>query len=130
MKHLILSLTLLLGSMPVYAQQVTEFEECTRTREVYIPGYYDRYGNYQQGRVNIEKYRVPCGGYVVERPVYREAPPPVYTRPRTVQCDPTKTALGGVLGGGVAASMSRGNAYKWSVPLGAFIGGVAFGCNN
>jgi hypothetical protein len=37
--------------------------------------------------------------------------------------------LGALLGGGVAASMSRGNGYYWSVPVGAAIGGAMFGCN-
>ena len=44
-------------------------------------------------------------------------------------CDPSRTLLGAILGGGVAASMSQGDGYKWSVPLGAFIGGAGFGCN-
>jgi hypothetical protein len=122
MKQLFLLLSLSLFSVPVQAQQVTEFEECTRTREVYVPGYYDGYGNYRRGYVNTEKYRVPCGnsGY---------GSSPRYRYNRGVYCDPTKTALGAILGGGVAASMSRGDGYKWSVPLGAFIGGAGFGCN-
>jgi len=121
MKQLLLLLPLTFLSIPVSAQQVTEFDECTRTREVYVPGYYDRYGNYQQGYVNTERYNVPCGN--TGRNHYRRES---YQRPN---CDPSRTFLGAILGGGVAASMSRGDGYKWSVPLGAFIGGAGFGCN-
>jgi hypothetical protein len=61
------------------------------------------------GRIHIEQ--IPCG------------------QSRRSYCDPSRTFLGAILGGGVAASMSRGDGYKWSVPLGAFIGGAGFGCN-
>ena len=114
MKQLILLLSLIMISVPAQSQQVTEFDECARSREVYVPGYYDRYGNYQQGYVNVERYNVSCG--------HRPTPSRSY-------CDPTRTILGGILGGGIAASMSRGDGYKWSVPVGAFIGGASFGCN-
>ena len=114
MKKLILLLSLTLISVPAQSQQVTEFDECTRSREVYVPGYYDRYGNYQQGYVNVERYNVSCGRTT--------------SSPRSY-CDPTKTILGSILGGGIAASMSRGDGYRWSVPVGAFIGGASFGCN-
>ena len=127
MKKLLLLLPITFLSIPtsIHAQQVTEFEECSRTREVYVPGYYDRYGNYQQGYVNTEKYNVPCNnGY--ERYNRNNSN---YNRNSGISCDPSKTILGGILGGGVAASMSRGDGYKWSVPLGAFLGGVGFGCN-
>jgi len=43
-------------------------------------------------------------------------------------CRPIPTVLGALLGGGVAASMSRGDGYYWSVPVGAAIGGGLFGC--
>ena len=114
MKQLILLLSLIMISVPAQSQQVTEFDECARSREVYVPGYYDRYGNYQQGYVNVERYNVSCG----QRPT-----------PSRSYCDPTRTILGGILGGGIAASMSRGDGYRWSVPVGAFIGGASFGCN-
>jgi|LakMenE01Jun11ns_1017448.scaffolds.fasta_scaffold9950413_10 hypothetical protein len=125
MKQLFLLLSLTFLSIPVQAQQVTEFQECTRTREVYVPGYYDGYGNYQQGYVNTERYNVPCNGGYGRYNRYNSD----YRPNRGVYCDPTKTALGGILGGGIAASMSRGDGYKWSVPLGVFLGGAAFGCN-
>ena len=78
--------------------------------KVYVPEGYDRYGVYREG-------------YYTERQV------PCNTPLRSaLQCNPTNTLLGAILGGGVAASMSRGDGYKWSVPLGAFVGGAAIGC--
>ena len=117
----------LLFPLPSFAQQVNEYDVCTRYRETYVPGYYDGHGNYVAGRVRTESYRVPCDYTSNQYDQYNQ---PVKREPvvRRRQCDPTKTALGAILGGGVAASMSRGDGYKWSVPLGAFIGGVGFGC--
>ncbi len=108
--------------LPAVAQQVNEYDVCTRYRETYVPGYYDSYGNYISGRVESESYKVPCGTG------YQNNPEPQPRYRRQVYCDPTRSLLGATLGGGVAASMSRGDGYKWSVPLGAFLGGVGFGC--
>lgn len=113
-------------SAPVQAQQVNVYQTCTRYRETYVPGYYDQYGNYVSGSVRNQSYRVPCGN--VSYSQYNSPPPPRYYN-NSVYCNPTQTALGALLGGGVAASMSRGNGYYWSVPVGAAIGGAIFGCN-
>ena len=32
------------------------------------------------------------------------------------------TMLGGLIGGGIAASLSKSDAYSWSIPLGAVLG--------
>ena len=32
------------------------------------------------------------------------------------------TTLGGLIGGGIAASLSKSDAYGWSIPLGAVLG--------
>ena len=32
------------------------------------------------------------------------------------------TTLGGLIGGGIAASLSKRDAYGWSIPLGAVLG--------
>jgi len=37
-------------------------------------------------------------------------------------CSPTRTTLGGLLGGGIAAAVSKSDSYGWSVPLGAVLG--------
>lgn len=147
MKKTILSLLMIVGTTsvaPAFSQQVVELNECVRVREVFVPGTYDRYGNYIQGYVKSERFRVPCAATVanpvvvnpvVRREYYEEEYRP-YVRERAarqvrrnqIYCDPTKSTLGGVLGGGIAAGVSKKDAYKWSVPLGAFLGGAAFGC--
>lgn len=110
-------------SAPAQAQIVNEYDQCIRTREVYSPGFYNVFGQWINGEVRTESYNVPCN---VPQRYYRGG----YNRYNNqLYCDPTRSALGAILGGGVAASMSRGDGYKWSVPLGAFIGGVGFGCN-
>ncbi len=125
MKQLLLLLPLILFSVPVKAQQVNNYTVCTQNREVYQPGGYDQYGNYIPGDVSIQTYNVPCNNSNREY----MSPNQNYNNNGGIHCDPTKTFLGAILGGGVAASMSRGDGYSWSVPLGAFIGGAGFGCN-
>lgn len=108
MKNLILLPLLILTLVPSKASAQYSGQMCYN--RVYVPEGYDRYGIYHEGY--YQDRQVPCNN----------------TQPR-VSCDPSRTFLGAILGGGVAASMSRGDGYKWSVPLGAFIGGTGFGCN-
>ena len=63
MKRLILlPLMASLFSVPVNAQQVNEFQTCTRHREVYTPGNYDYNGNYVPGRLIIFPGKHPHRG--------------------------------------------------------------------
>lgn len=128
MKKALFLLTILLSTMPAYSQQVTETTECIRTREIYVPGHYDRYGNYRRGRVDYERYRVPCnaGARYRNNNYYNNNYNNRYVR--TQRCEPTPTVLGGLLGGGIAAGVSKKDAYAWSVPIGAAVGGALFGC--
>ena len=121
MKKLLLLLPLTLCPVHVQAQQVNNYAVCTQNQEVYRPGGYDQYGNYVPGGVSIQTYNVPCSGYRSNQYYSNEND--------GVSCEPTKSVLGALLGGGIAASMSRGNGYAWSVPVGAAIGGAFFGCN-
>lgn len=116
-----------LFSVPVQAQQVNDYQICTKYREVYNPGYYDNNGNYVQGNVSTQSYQVPCGA----GPINYQSRGNGYTGGyynNGVYCNPTQSALGALLGAGVAASMSRGNGYLWSMPVGAAVGGALFGC--
>jgi len=106
MKYLIFLFLLL--PLPAHSQQVVG---CYEYREVYQPGGYDAYGNYLPGRTVTERYSVPCNNS------------------EGINCKATPSLLGALLGGGIAASMSRGNGYAWSVPVGAAIGGAVFGCD-
>ena len=127
-KLLLLPLVASLFSVPVRAQQVNDYQICTKYREVYNPGYYDNNGNYVQGTVSTQSYQVPCGSGPIN---YQPRGNGYYGNNyynRGVYCNPTQSALGALLGAGVAASMSRGNGYLWSMPVGAAVGGAIFGC--
>ena len=116
MKYFVM-LSFLLFPASILAQQVNTYDVCTRSQEVYTPGGYDRYGNYFPGRVSVQTYQIPCNSGNQ------------YYSNNSGGCRPGPTILGALLGGGVAASMSRGDGYAWSVPVGAAIGGALFGCN-
>lgn len=134
---LLLPVIVSLVSVPVQAQQVNEYLTCKKYRETYTPGFYDNYGRYIQGSVVTQEYRANCETGQATGPAspapyqqtqYQQPYRPYYNN-SGVYCNPTRSALGALLGGGVAASMSRGNGYYWSVPVGAAIGGALFGCN-
>jgi hypothetical protein len=122
-KLFFLPLVLSLFSLPVQAQQVNDYQICTKYREVYNPGYYDLNGNYVQGNVSTQSYQVPCGSGSIN---YQSRGNDYYGRR---YCDPTQSALGALLGGGVGAALSRGDGRYWAVPVGAAVGGAIFGCN-
>ena len=117
MKYFVM-LSFLMFPTPLLAQQVNTYAVCTQNREIYQPGGYDQYGNYVPGGVRVQSYNVPCN-----------SGNQYYSNNNGSGCRPGPTILGALLGGGVAASMSRGDGYAWSVPVGAAIGGALFGCN-
>jgi hypothetical protein len=97
---------------------------CTKTeyREEYVPGTMDSPGYVKSWTDTIE---VPCD------PTTR-----VYRQPTRIEetvyednndCTDGKVA-GGLLGGGAAAAMSRGDGRWWAIPLGAVVGGT-IGCD-
>lgn len=121
---LLLIASLLVSTLPALSQQTNIYSVCTDYQENYSPGYYDRYGNYIQGRVNTQSMNVQCGtgtyyrpnaGYYQNNNEYRRG-----------YCSPARTTLGGLVGGGIAAAVSKKKSWKWSIPLGAVLGsGVA-----
>jgi len=136
---LLLPVILSLFSVPVQAQQVNEYLTCKKYRETYTPGFYDNYGRYVQGSVVTQEYRANCETGQATGP----ASPAPYQQTQYQQpyrpyyngyynrgyCNPTQTALGALLGGGVGAALSRGDGRYWAVPVGAAVGGAIFGCN-
>ena len=89
----------------------------TEYREEYIPGNADNPGYVQSFHETVE---VPC----------RSADDSLrnggYTRKTTIEydnndCTDGKIA-GGILGGGLAAAVSRGDGRWWAIPLGAVLG--------
>ena len=123
----LLPITLSFICLPIKAQQVNVYQTCTTYKENYIPGYYDRYGNYVQGTVTTQRYtNSSCSNanYYQQQPVVVSQPAPVYAnaRYRRGYCSPARTTLGGLLGGGIAAAASKKSAWSWSIPLGAVLG--------
>lgn len=116
MKTFLSSLVICSLYIPVNAQEANVYSVCTNYQENYTPGYYDRNGNYVQGNVNTQQYNVPCR-------------PGTYYRPNTQSpvryCSPARTTLGGLIGGGIAAAVSKKDSWSWSIPLGAVLGSGA-----
>ena len=93
-------------------------------RETYIPG-----NSMSPGYVKSynEKISIPCNTYrkvfnhydqkTLHRTSYAK-----YKKDKSVpKCIGSKT-LGGLIGGGIAASLSKSDAYGWSIPLGVVLG--------
>ena len=90
-------------------------------REKYIPG-----TSMSPGYVKSynEKISIPCNN---ERKVYNyyhhnTEPQASYMKYKHAPKCTGSATLGGLLGGGIAASLSKKDAYAWSIPLGAVLG--------
>ena len=126
------ALAVLLALTPVsaladdYQAGYSHERKCFKTeyREEYIPGTEDNPGYVKSWKDTIE---VPCedsniGWHRPHKPTKR----PYYRRHVTVyedtnDCTDGKIA-GGLLGGGAAAALSRGDGRWWAIPLGAVVG--------
>ena len=93
-------------------------------KEQYIPG-----NSISPGYVKFynEKVPIPCNTYrkVLIHSHQKTLPQTSYVkykRYKTVQKCTGNTTLGGLIGGGIAASISKSDAYGWSIPLGAVLG--------
>jgi len=136
LKAVLLSTFLLLPTASFAQQRVYTESYCYENTEEYVPGYYNNYGQYVGGHVKSDRRRVPCGYQSYQsQPQYHQ---PQYHRPQYHQqqvqprrCTAARTTLGGLLGGGTAAALSKRDAYGWSIPLGAILGmGIAqAGCD-
>lgn len=130
MKKLLLLSALLFVPLPAMAShEVRHYDVCTRNREVYVPGHYDRYGNYVPGHVKTKSYRVSCRELSYYDPEPYNTPNVVH--PPAVQqpvCSPTKTILGAVIGGGLGSIFTNPDTRRYTVPIGAGLGGLAAGC--
>jgi len=91
-------------------------------REQYIPG-----NSVSPGYVKSyhEKVSIPCNRRyrkVFYRYHHKHEPQTSYVRYKTAPKCTGSTTLGGLIGGGIAASLSKSDAYSWSIPLGAILG--------
>ena len=121
---LALAVALLLSSTPVVADEYqpgySSSKTCYRSeyREEYIPGTEDNPGYVRSWKETIE---FPCqnNSATINRPTRT-----VVERHYEVDdndCTDGKIA-GGLLGGGAAAAMSRGDGRWWAIPLGVVVG--------
>ena len=118
---------------PYESQKGFAFEKkCFRFeyREDYIPG-----TSYSPGFVKSyqEKVSVPCFKNKSTLNHYYNQPTQkvkYVNNGSTRKCSGNRT-IGGLIGGGLAASLSQKEAYGWSIPLGAVLGaGIGnAGCN-
>ena len=126
MKILFASLIALSSISPVLAGEsqvgFSEQRTCLKTeyREEYVPGTRQNPGYI---KTYNETYEVPCNDDTANRRVYRETTVEYDTN----DCTDGKIA-GGILGGGLAAAMSRGDGRWWAIPLGV-VGGSVIGCD-
>ena len=90
-------------------------------REKYIPG-----NSMSPGYVKSYKKKVsiPCNTHrkVLDNNHYKVEPRTSYVKYQPVQKCTGSTTLGGLIGGGIAATLSKSDAYGWSIPLGALLG--------
>ena len=90
-------------------------------REKYIPGNSMTPGYVKSYR---EKVSIPCNSErnALNNYYHKNDPNTSYVKYKPAQkCIASKT-LGGLIGGGIAASLSKRDAYGWSIPLGAVLG--------
>ena len=90
-------------------------------REKYIPG-----NSMSPGYVKSysEKVSIPCNSdrNVFNHYHHRTEPQTSYVKYKPAPKCTGSTTLGGLIGGGIAASLSRRDSYSWSIPLGAVLG--------
>ena len=118
------------GGPIIRGQRNVHYEEkCYKNVERYIPGYYDDFGNWKNGRVKTTRKRVSCSR-LYERPrkpyIYEHHHPDVGGHVDDNSCI-EGSILGGIAGAGAGAALSRGDGRWWAIPLG-IVGGSMVGC--
>ena len=90
-------------------------------REYYVPG-----NSMSPGYVKSynEKVAVPCNGHskALKNYHYKAKPYASIVKYKPAPKCTGSTTLGGLIGGGIAASLSKKDAYGWTIPLGAVLG--------
>ena len=90
-------------------------------REEYIPG-----NSMSPGYVKSfnAKVSIPCNSHskVFNHYHHKIEPQTSYVKYKPAPKCTSSTTLGGLIGGGLAASLSKRDAYGWSIPLGAVLG--------
>ena len=90
-------------------------------REYYVPG-----NSISPGYVKSYKEKIPvsCNGssYLPNSYHNETKPTTSYINYKTPPKCTGSTTLGGLIGGGIAASLSKRDSYGWTIPLGAVLG--------
>ncbi len=90
-------------------------------REQYVPG-----NSISPGYVRSykEKVSIPCNSprNVLNHNLNKTEHQNAYVKYRSAPKCAGSMTLGGLIGGGLAASLSNSDAYSWSIPLGAVLG--------
>ena len=107
---------------PGYSASKTCFKE--EYREEYVPGTVDDPGYVRSWKETVE---FPCRRYHRSDEPRESTVIRTYEEYDTNDCGDGKIA-GGLLGGGLAAAISRGDGRWWAVPLGAVVGS-SIGCD-
>ena len=111
-------------------------ENCYKKVERYIPGYYDRHGNWRHGYVKRYTKKVPCRGHH-HGPIYMpQTTPDSFPRyeeehPNVGNVDNNScvegTVAGGLLGGALGGVLSKKDNWIWAIPSG-IVAGSMIGC--
>ena len=90
-------------------------------KEEYIPGNSVSPGYVKSYR---EKVSIPCNSdsNAFNHYHHKNESQTSYVKYKPVPKCTGSTTLGGLIGGGIAASLSKSDAYSWSIPLGAVLG--------
>jgi len=120
---------------PVYrhrGDRTIRYEEnCYKKVERYIPGYYDRHGNWRHGYVKRYTKKVRCGRHYMPQTTPNTFPRYEEEHPNVGNVDNNSciegSILGGITGGGLGAALSRKDGRLWAIPLG-IVGGAMAGC--
>ena len=114
------------GYSPSYQEGYSETTTCFKEqyREEYVPGTKDSPGYIKSWTDTIE---YPCKRTKVRRTPDNIHRTRTYEEYDTNDCTDGKIA-GGILGGGLAAAISRGDGRWWAIPLGV-VAGSHIGCD-
>ena len=121
---LALAAVLLLTSTPVIADEYQHGYSSSKTcfreeyREEYVPGTANDPGYVRSWKETVE---FPCKRHHRSDEPRESKVTRTYDEYDTNDCGDGKIA-GGLLGGGIAAAISRGDGRWWAIPLGAVVG--------
>ena len=116
----ILALTPVSAMAGEYQEGYSHSRTCFREeyREEYVPGTVDNPGYVRSWKETVE---FPCRRYHRSDEPRESTVIRTYEEYDTNDCGDGKIA-GGILGGGLAAAISRGDRRWWAIPLGAVVG--------